>query len=146
MNYGIIDIMCTPTTEKLGATPANIQWNVVRGDTATLKVEFFEDDEVTPYETTAWTFVATSYDPVADALDLLTVESYEDGVIYIIAKANTTKNWGLGKYKPVVSELRFDLQATIPGDGVSGGGGDEVTKWTPVVGTICVIGDVSGTL
>ena len=50
------------------------------------------------------------------------------------------------KYKPVVAELKFDLQATLPGDGVSGGGGDEVTKWTPVVGTICVIGDVSGTL
>jgi hypothetical protein len=146
MNYGIIDIMCTPTTEKLGATPANIQWNVVRGDTATLKVEFFEDDEVTLYDTSGWTFEATSYDPLSDVLDLLTIESYEDGVIYIIAKGEITKNWGGTKYKPVVAELRFDLQATIPGDGVSGGGGDEVTQWTPVVGTICVIGDVSGTL
>ena len=50
----------------------------------------FEDYETTPYETTAWVFVATSYDPVSDALDLLTVESYEDGVVYIIAKANVT--------------------------------------------------------
>jgi hypothetical protein len=29
---------------------------------------------------------------------------------------------------------------------VSGGGGDLETVWTPVVGTICVLGDVSGTL
>ena len=138
--------MCSPSIEKLGASPANIQWTVVRGDTATLKVEFFEDDEVTLYDTTGWTFLATSYDPASDNLDLLTVESYEDGVVYIIAKPNTTKNWGITKYKPIVAELRFDLQATIPGDGVSGGGGDEITKWTPVVGTICVLGDVSGTL
>ena len=138
--------MCSPSIEKLGASPANIQWNVVRGDTATLKVEFFEDDEVTLYDTTGWTFIATAYDPASDTLDLLTVESYEDGVVYIIAKPNTTKNWGITKYKPIVAELRFDLQATIPGDGVSGGGGDEITKWTPVVGTICVLGDVSGTL
>ena len=138
--------MCSPLIEKLGASPANIQWTVVRGDTATLKVEFLEDDEITKYDTTGWTFIATSYDPASDTLDTLTVESYEDGVVYIIAKPNTTKNWGITKYKPVVAELKFDLQATIPGDGVSGGGGDEVTKWTPVVGTICVLGDVSGTL
>ncbi len=138
--------MCSPLIEKLGASPANIQWTVVRGDTATLKVEFLEDDEVTKYETTGWTFLATAYDPASDTLDALTVESYEDGVVYIIAKPNTTKNWGITKYKPVVADLRFDLQATIPGDGVSGGGGDEITKWTPVVGTICVLGDVSGTL
>lgn len=138
--------MCTPITEKLGATPANIQWSVVRGDTATLKVEFFEDDEVTPYDTSGWTFEATSYDPASDTLDALTVESYEEGVVYIIANNTITENWGGTKYKPVVAELRFDLQATIPGDGVSGGGGDAVTKFTPVVGTICVIGDVSGTI
>ena len=138
--------MCSPLIEKLGASPANIQWTVVRGDTATLKVEFLEDDEVTKYETTGWTFLATAYDPASDTLDALTVESYEDGVVYIIAKPNTTKNWGITKYKPVVADLRFDLQATIPGDGVSGGGGDEITKWTPVVGTICVLGDVSETL
>lgn len=138
--------MCSPSIEKLGASPANIQWTVVRGDTATLKVEFLEDDEVTKYDTTGWTFLATSYDPASDTLDTLTVESYEEGVVYIIAKATTTKNWGITKYKPVVAELKFDLQATIPGDGVSGGGGDEITKWTPVVGTICVLGDVSGTL
>jgi hypothetical protein len=138
--------MCSPAIEKLGATPANIQWTVVRGDTGTLKVEFFEDDEVTPYETSAWTFTATAYDPSEDVLDALTVESYEDGVVYIIADGDVTENWGGTKYKPVVAELRFDLQAIVPGDGVSGGGGDEVTKWTPVVGTICVLGDVSGTV
>jgi hypothetical protein len=138
--------MCSPAIEKLGATPANIQWTVVRGDTGTLKVEFFEDDEVTPYDTSQWEFSATSYDPSGDILDELTVETYEDGIVYIIAKPDITLFWGGSKYKPVVAELRFDLTATIPGDGVSGGGGDDETTWTPVVGTICVLGDVSGTL
>jgi hypothetical protein len=92
--------MCSPSIEKLGASPANIQWTVVRGDTATLKVEFLEDDEVTKYDTTGWTFLATSYDPASDTLDTLTVESYEEGVVYIIAKPTTTKNWGITKYKP----------------------------------------------
>jgi dTDP-4-dehydrorhamnose 3,5-epimerase len=37
--------MCTPTIEKLGATPANIQWTVVRGDSSTLAVQFLQDNE-----------------------------------------------------------------------------------------------------
>jgi hypothetical protein len=138
--------MCSPSIEKLGASPANIQWTVVRGDNANLKVEFFEDDEVTPYDTSSWVFSATAYDPSSDVLDQLSVETYEDGVVYILADKNITENWGGTKYKPIVAELRFDLTATIPGDGVSGGGGDLETVWTPVVGTICVLGDVSGTL
>jgi len=138
--------MCSPMIEKLGASPANIQWTVVRGDNANLKVEFFEDDEVTPYDTSAWSFSATAYDPSSDVLDELVVETYEDGVVYILADKNITENWGGTRYKPIVAELRFDLTATIPGDGVSGGGGDLETVWTPVVGTICVLGDVSGTL
>lgn len=76
----------------------------------------------------------------------MVVETYENGVVYILADKNITENWGGTKYKPVVAELRFDLTAVIPGDGVSGGGGDLETVWTPVVGTICVLGDVSGTL
>ena len=138
--------MCSPIIEKLGASPANIQWTVVRGDNANLKVEFFEDDEVTPYDTSEWSFSATAYDPSSDVLDELFVETYEDGVVYILADKNITENWGGTKYKPVVAELRYDLTAVIPGDGVSGGGGDLETVWTPVVGTICVLGDVSGTL
>ena len=42
--------MCVSTIEKHGATPANIQWTVVRGDNANLLIEFFEDDEETAYE------------------------------------------------------------------------------------------------
>jgi len=138
--------MCSPSIEKLGASPANIQWNVVRGDTATLKVEFLEDDEVTPYDTSEWEFSATSYDPSSDVLDELTVTSYENGIVYIVADKDITQNWGGSKYRPVVAELRFDLTAIIPGDAVSGGGNNDETTWTPVIGTICVLGDVSGTL
>jgi len=131
--------MCAPSVEKHGATPANIQWTVVRGDDATLKVEFFEDDEVTYFDTSDWTFSATAYDTAGDVLDELTVEDY-DGYVEIKASAETTENWG-ASYATVVAELPFDLQVVID-DGAN------ETTWTPVVGTICVIGDITpgGTL
>ena len=64
--------MCAPTVEKYGASPANIQWTVVRGDTATLLVQFLEDDEITPFDCSDWTFRATAYDPMGNVLDNLT--------------------------------------------------------------------------
>lgn len=128
--------MCAPTIEKYGASPANIQWTVVRGDSATLKIEFFEDDEITYWDTDGWTFLSTSYDPTGDVLDELTVTE-EAGYVTISVPAETTLNWG-NQYRSVVSELPFDLQVTIPG-----GSGEQDTVWTPVVGTICVLGNVT---
>lgn len=128
--------MCAPTIEKYGASPANIQWTVVRGDSATLKIEFFEDDETTYWDTDGWTFLSTSYDPAGEVLDELTVTD-EVGYVTISVSAETTVNWG-SQYKTVVSELPFDLQVTIPG-----GSGENDTIWTPVVGTICVLGNVT---
>lgn len=126
--------MCAPTVEKHGASPANVQWTVVRGDSATLRVEFFEDDESTYFDTTNWEFLATAYDVSGDFLDDLPVVE-DDGFIDIKVPADTTENWGLN-YKTVVAELPFDLQVTITE-------GTEVTTWTPVIGTICVLGDVT---
>lgn len=128
--------MCAPTIEKYGASPANIQWTVVRGNSATLKIEFFEDDETTYWDTDGWTFLSTSYDPTGDVLDELPVTE-EAGYVTISIPAETTLNWG-NQYKSVVSELPFDLQVTIPG-----GSGEQDTIWTPVVGTICVLGNVT---
>jgi len=128
--------MCAPTIEKYGASPANIQWTVVRGDNATLKIEFFEDNETTYWDTSDWTFSSTAYDPSGDVLDELTVVD-EAGYVTILIPASTTSNWG-SQYKTVVSELPFDLRVTI-----SGGSGEEDTVWTPVVGTICVLGNVT---
>ena len=65
--------MCTPKTEKFGANPTYAQWTVVRGDTAILKVQFLESDEVTYFDTSNWTYSATAYDPSGDILDELTV-------------------------------------------------------------------------
>ena len=48
---------CGP--EVFGADPANIQWSVVRGDTSTLRVEFYENDETTAYNTATWDYAAT---------------------------------------------------------------------------------------
>jgi hypothetical protein len=128
--------MCAPTIEKYGASPANIQWTVVRGDSATLKIEFFEDDEVTAWDTDGWTFLSTAYDPTGAVLDALTVTD-EMGYVTISIPSEVTTNWGT-QYKSVAAELPFDLQVTIPG-----GSGEEDTIWTPVVGTICVLGNVS---
>ena len=128
--------MCAPTVEKYGASPANIQWTVVRGDDATLKIEFFEDDEITVYDTDGWTYLSTAYDTAGEVLDELTVAE-SNGYATISIPADITTNWG-SQYKTVVSELPFDLQVTIPG-----GSGEQDTIWTPVVGTICVLGNVS---
>lgn len=127
--------MCTPTIEKYGATPANIQWTVVRGDTARLTVQFLEDDEITYFDTDGWEYRATVYDPNGDVLDELIVEAEENGDVTIIAPASITENWGTS-YRSVVAELSFDLQALIPATG-------EDTIWTPVIGTVCVLGDIT---
>ena len=130
--------MCAPIIEKFGATPANIQWTVVRGDTATLVVEFLEDDEVTGFDTTDWTYKATAYDPVADLLDDLSVEA--DGhIVTITAPASVTELWGSSAYKQIAAELKFDLEVIIEG----GSGVNADTVWTPVLGTICVLSDIT---
>lgn len=127
--------------DQVGASPINIQWKVVRGDTATLKIEFLEDDEVTPIDISDWTFVSSSYDSSGDTLDELTVEKYT-GYVVITALSEITKLWGLG-YRNTVLELPFDLEIVIPND-ESGAIESEIT-WTPVIGTIVVLSDITGT-
>lgn len=124
--------MCGP--EVFGADPARIQWSVVRGDTSPLRIEFLEDDETTYFDTSDWTFSVTSYDPQSDSLDQLLVTP-GNGYIDILAPASITALWGVG-YKTIVTELIFDVQVII----------DNETVWTPVIGTISVIGDISGSL
>jgi hypothetical protein len=125
--------MCVSNIEKHGADPANVQWRVVRGDSATLKIEFFDDDETTYFDTSTWQYLATAYDASGDILDDLPVVP-EDGYVEIKISSDITENWGSG-FRSVVAEIPFDLQVTIPGT--------DVTVWTPVIGSICVIGDVS---
>jgi hypothetical protein len=119
-------------TEIFGASPARVQWNLVRGDTAPLRIEFYENDEVTLYDTSGWDFAATAYDFKGDVLDELEV-SAGAGYVDVTATSDITALWGTG-FTSVVAELAFDLQVTIDG----------VTVWTPVIGTIRVLGDVTG--
>lgn len=127
--------------DQVGASPINIQWKVVRGDTATLKIEFLEDDEVTPVDTSSWTFLSSSYDSLGNVLDSLNVETYS-GYVIITAPADTTKLWGVG-YKNTVLELPFDLEIIVPNDD-SGSIESDIT-WTPIIGTIVVSSDITGT-
>jgi hypothetical protein len=129
---------CPPQIEKYGADPANVQWVVVRGDTATLKVEFWENDETTQFDTDGWVFEASAYDSVTDTTYELEVTPVENYVI-ITALPADTDDWGSGAGS-VVAELSFDLEVTIPAEG----SGVEDTVWTPVIGTICVLGDITG--
>ena len=125
------------TTERFGATPANIKWTVVRGDTAKLRVQFFEEDELTAFDTSDWIYAATVYNPSTQTTDELVVVP-SAGFIDIVANASVTALWGVGQ-ESVVLEMDFDLEVTIP-ELVSG---VEDTVWTPVIGTITVLADVT---
>ena len=124
-------------TSTYGANPISIKWNVVRGDTATLDIDFLQANETTAYNTSAWTYKATAYDVSGDVLDEL-ITTATSGSVIITAPASQTLNWG-SSYKNVVAELPFDLQVIIE----AGSGAGEDTVWTPIVGTIVVLGDVS---
>lgn len=120
------------STLSIGASPANIKWTVVRGDTASFKVMFLEKDEVTPIDTTDWTFVSSTYDQKGNVVDTLTVNSGL-GYAEIVAPSEVTETWGVGFKNGVILELAFDLEVTTP---------EKV--WTPIIGTIAVISDISG--
>jgi hypothetical protein len=121
---------CAP--QIFGADPAIIKWNVVRGDTAILVIEFLEDDEVTFRDTSGWTFAATAHNPIANTTDELEIIE-GDGYIEIVAPPFITEGWGVGSGIRV-AELKFDLEVIAEND----------ITWTPVIGTISVIGDVTG--
>jgi hypothetical protein len=123
--------MCGP--EIFGADPVRIKWNVVRGDSASIRVEFLDNDEITYFDISDWSFIASSYDPKGDVVDELTVTT-GSGYVDISAEPDITQFWGTG-YGSALAELNFDLQVTI-----------DNTVWTPVIGSILVIGDVSGSL
>jgi hypothetical protein len=125
--------MTTCGPEIFGADPARIKWNVVRGDSASLRVEFLEDDEVTYFDNSDWEYLASAYDTSSDIIDELTVTP-GNGYVDISASPDITQYWGTG-YKSQVAELSFDLQIIM-----------DSTTWTPVIGTITVLGDVSGGL
>jgi len=117
--------------QQFGAIPLNPQWTVVRGDTGVLRIEFYENDEITPFDTSGWVTIAAAYDHKGDVIDELNT-TLGEGFVEITALSTVTSQWGLG-YKAVVAELAFDLQVTIGS-----------TVWTPIIGTIRVLGDISG--
>lgn len=125
---------CFQSSTSFGSSPVNVKWNITRGDTGTLTVQFLDDDEVTLVDTSTWEYISSAYDAKGDVLDELEVTP-DDGSVTIVAPADTTINWGLGSGS-IVAELAFDLEITMS-DG---------TVWTPIIGTIAVLGDVSGSL
>lgn len=122
--------ICKP--EIFGADPINIFWKVVRGDTASFKVQFLEPDEKTPIDISNWSFEATAFNPKNQYFDELEV-TIENGYVIVTANADLTQFWGTG-ISSRVAELSFDLEVTAGVD----------TVWTPIIGTISVFGDVTG--
>lgn len=124
--------MTSSSSTAYGADPANIKWKVVRGDTAKLRIEFYDNDEVTLEDTTGWTYASTAYDYKGETLDTLQTTAGA-GYVEITALPAVTATWGVG-YSNIVAELAFDLQVTLPGAN---------NIWTPVIGTIVVVPDVT---
>lgn len=123
---------CSPDSPILiGAEPQNVKWIVVRGDDISAKFEWYEDDGVTLKDTTGWTYLASAYDPKTATKYTLTVASAA-GYVTVSAASAMTAGWGLGSAS-IVAELTFDLQVTISSK-----------KWTPIVGTIVVRSDITG--
>ena len=122
--------MTTTIPDNFGADPAFVQWKVVRGDTAKIRIEFYETDGETLYNITGWTCLSSAYDLKNGGFDALTVTA-GTGYVDITAPANLTKTWGTGQTS-IVTELSFDLQVTISSE-----------IWTPVIGKITVLADVS---
>lgn len=123
---------CATSTDIFGADPARVQWKIVRGDSSSLRIQFLEDDEITPIDITGWTFISTAYNQVLGDTEILTVVPAV-GYVDIFVTPLQSSSWG-SSYATVVAELPFDLQVTKPDD----------TIWTPVIGTICVLGDITG--
>lgn len=119
--------------DQFGQKPIHLKWNVVRGDTAKLKVEFLENDETTYFDISDWSFASSAYDAKGDVVDELDVDVNE-GYVEIIAPSDITETWGEG-FSSVIAELAFDLEVTTT---------DEI--WTPVIGTIVVAADITGSL
>lgn len=115
---------------KLGADPVNLQWKVVRGDTSKIRIEFYETDGTTYYDTSSWTYESTAYDVKSNTFYTLTCQP-DDGFVDIVAPSEITDSWGNGQ-KAISGELTFDLEVTI-----------DSQIWTPVIGTIVVLSDVT---
>lgn len=124
------DACCPDELDFIGAEPAQIKWRIVRGDTATLLVQFYENDEINFYDTSTWTYLATAYESKADRFDELDIEVHA-GYVKITASPEITSTWGVNAK---TAELNFDVQVTIDG----------TTVWTPIIGIISVVGDVTG--
>lgn len=124
--------LCGPHT--LDSFPIKINWKVVRGDTATLRVDFLENDELTFVDISDWEFAASAYDSSTQIVDDLEVV-VNTGYVEIIAEPFITENWGISKNpNSLVAKLSFDLQVITS---------DDIT-WTPIIGDINVIGDITG--
>lgn len=128
-----LNTMTTFNPELLGSDPINIKWSIVRGDTARIRIDFLNSDEVTPFDISSWDIIATAYDAKNDTAYELEVTS-GNGYVNIVAPADITAEWGSG-YKSVINELSLDVQTSF---------GDIV--WTPIIGSIIVIADISGGL
>lgn len=114
-----------------GANPINIQWQVIRGDTARLRIDFMDGTSSNHQDTSLWTYSASAYNPKTKTTDILEVDA-QNGYVTITASPTITSTWGVG-YTSVVAELSFDLQVTT----------EQGDVWTPIIGTIVVVPDIT---
>ncbi len=112
-----------------GESPAKIVWNVVRGDDSSIDITLM-DDAGSALNTSGWTYASKA--KYKNTVHSLTVTSASN-VVTVKAPSSVTALWGAGATTNPAAQLPFDLQVT-KGDG---------TKWTPVIGRIVVIPDIT---
>lgn len=123
--------LCCPE-DIVGASPSKVKWQMVRGDSSSITVLFYENDEKTFLDVSQWTYLSTAYDATNQEFYPLDTDVVEGGVT-ISVPPEVSSLWGTDGSNRV-SELSFDLEIT----------GDDGTVWTPVIGTISVLADFSG--
>lgn len=113
---------------RVGSSPANVMWTVVRGDDAKLSLQFLDTDGVTPLNVSGWTY--SSKVKTASGLVSATVTPGASSTVVIHITDEQTSAMDIPTASP--ASYPFDLQVTKA---------DE-TVWTPLIGTLRVLPDV----
>ena len=112
-----------------GEQPAKIVWNVVRGDDSSIEITLL-DDNGAALNTSGWTY--SSQSSLGGTLYTLNVTSSQN-VVTVKAPSAPTALWGAGPVTNPAAQVPLDLQVT----------NGDATQWTPVIGRIVVIPDIT---
>ena len=111
----------------LGSEPPQIEWTLVRGDTAAFRVHV-TDNSKTPLDLDGWTFAMDFYRPSTDTIVLSTTPSITNDDIL----GSFTVALGASQSELLQTEDQFDIQIS-----------NDETVWTVGKGSVIVIEDIT---